>query len=202
MDDSTVMLGDQALEKLLRDYEFETVLDIGSGKGEQAEVMRAAGKTVTTMDPVHKADYRGYFPIDDLLGRERFDVIWCCHVLEHELDPHNFLLNLNLVAKPGGIVAITVPPFRQVVAGHLTAWNAGLLLYHLVLANFDCCEAAVKTYGYNISVLVRNAKSHFMRLSARPESRLIDIAHFFPVPLTGERPKIGVLPTDIDEVNW
>jgi hypothetical protein len=196
MDDSTVMLGDQALEKLLRDYEFETVLDIGSGKGEQAEVMRAAGKEVTTIDHARSADCNGRYP--EQIGWMGADAIWCCHVLEHQRNPGGFLDATYDDLDDGNILAITVPPFCQVVAGHLTAWNAGLLLYNLVLADFDCSQAAVKTYGHNISVIVRKGNP----TGARVTDRLIDIADCFPVPLTGERPKIGVLPTDIDEVNW
>jgi len=57
--------------------------------------------------------------------------------------------------KESGLLVITVPPFKHnIVGGHLTAWNAGLLLYNLVLAGFDCSRAKVLSYGYNISVMV------------------------------------------------
>ena len=53
-------------------------------------------------------------------------------------------------------MAITVPPARNtMVGGHVSNWNAGLVLYHLVLAGFDCSEARILKYGYNISVLVK-----------------------------------------------
>jgi ubiquinone/menaquinone biosynthesis C-methylase UbiE len=195
------MLGDQALEKLLRDYEFETVLDIGSGRGEQAAAMRDAGKRVTTMDSMSAvgADIYGHWPSDGIvIATGYYDCVWCSHVLEHSGEPCDFLAEIWAVLVDGGILAITVPPFKQVIAGHITAWNAGLLLYNLVLAGFDCSRAAVKTYGYNISAIVRKGKYQ----DRGTESTLTELAHFFPVPLTGERPKIGVLPTDIEEVNW
>ena len=54
------------------------------------------------------------------------------------------------------MLAITVPPaMHQIVGGHLSVWNAGLLLYHLILAGFDCRNAHVCQYGYNISVILR-----------------------------------------------
>jgi len=193
------MLGDQALEKLLRDYEFETVLDIGSGRGAQAAAMREAGKKVTTLDcfdEVATPDICAYYPQQTDL--EPQSVIWCCHTLEHQWNQGQFLDALYSDLKEDGVLAITVPPFRQVVPGHITVWNAGLLLYNLVLANFDCSGAAVKTYGYNISVIVRKGRySDGSRLDT-----LNDLAEYFPVPLTGDRPKLGVLPTDIEEVNW
>ena len=41
--------------------------------------------------------------------------------------------------KDDGVLAITVPPGESlVIGGHLTNWNAGILLYNLVLAGFDC----------------------------------------------------------------
>jgi hypothetical protein len=55
---------------------------------------------------------------------------------------------------PAGIIAITVPPAKhQIVGGHVTIWNAGLLLYNLIIAGNDCRLAAVKSEGYDISVI-------------------------------------------------
>ena len=54
------------------------------------------------------------------------------------------------------VLAITVPPGDSlVIGGHLTNWNAGILLYNLVLAGFDCSNASILQYGYNISVIVK-----------------------------------------------
>ena len=56
----------------------------------------------------------------------------------------------------GGILAITVPPTRNtIVGGHVSNWNAGLLLYHLVLAGFNCKNANILKYYYNISIIVK-----------------------------------------------
>ena len=188
--------GGECFKKLVRDYEFDTVLDIGSGAGEQADEFRHLGKKVVTVDIQKGADQCSEYPNIVLIGN--IDAIWCCHVLEHQSNVGDFLGAIWDDLEPDGILAITVPPFRQVVPGHVTMWNAGLLLYNLVLAGFDCSEAAVKTYDYNISVIVR--KGEFIK--ADNTMMLEDLAHFFPVPLTGERPGKGVLPSDIVEVNW
>lgn len=46
-------------------------------------------------------------------------------------------------------------PYKsEIVGGHVCLWNAGLLLYRLVLAGNDCSSAHVKKYGYNVSVIV------------------------------------------------
>jgi SAM-dependent methyltransferase len=178
-------LADQALTLLLEQYAFETVLDVGCGDGGHARHFVAHGKRVTTVsfEPYgdHRPDFVGDFmdfPID-----ERFDVVWCSHALEHQANVRQFLQRLFDCIKPGGLLAITVPPARPyIVGGHLTVWNTGLLLYNLIAAGIDCREARVKVYGYNISLIVP------VHRIALPDLRhdLGDIerlAPFFPMPV-------------------
>ena len=42
----------------------------------------------------------------------------------------------------------------MIVPGHVSLWNAGLLLFRLVQAGVDCRNARVKTYDYDVSVIV------------------------------------------------
>jgi len=59
-----------------------------------------------------------------------------------------------------GILAITVPPARKIISGgHLSNWSAGLLLYNLVLAGFDCKNASILKYGYNVSIIVQKKQA-------------------------------------------
>jgi hypothetical protein len=52
-----------------------------------------------------------------------------------------------------------VPPAKhEIVGGHLSIWNAGLLTYNLVLAGIDCSQIRIKRYGYNISAIVHNRR--------------------------------------------
>jgi SAM-dependent methyltransferase len=148
------MLAEEALHKLIAEYEFHTVLDIGCGDGLHSDLFRSAGRSVTGIDyrprreDVIAADYMQY-KFD-----QPFDCIWASHVLEHQPNVQAFLHKVYSDLKLGGILAITVPPLKhEIVGGHLTLWNAGLLLYNLVVAGFDCREARCKQYGYNISVI-------------------------------------------------
>ena len=76
--------------------------------------------------------------------------------MENQLNPHDFLVRLHDLCRVGGVIAITVPPMKtSIVSGHVSLWNAGMLLYRLVLAGFDCSDAHVKTYDYDVSVIVR-----------------------------------------------
>jgi hypothetical protein len=87
-------------------------------------------------------------------------LVWCSHVLEHQPNAGLFLAKLIRDCRDGGILAITVPPAKtEIVGGHVSLWNAGLLLYRLALTGIDCRDARVKTYGYNVSVIVRASRS-------------------------------------------
>lgn len=158
------IMGGVALESLIDQCDFETVLDVGSGAGKHADIFENSGKRVTAIDfgvSVYFqektsnrtdiiADYYSYdFP-------EPFDCVWASHVLEHQPNPNEFLRKVHRDLKEDGWLAVTVPPLKhEIVGGHLSLWNAGLLLYQLVFAGFDCRWASVRTYGYNVSVIVR-----------------------------------------------
>lgn len=156
--------GRKALETLISDFDFNTVLDIGCGEGIHTEAFLNAGKTVTAVD-YGKSDYflkKGDsldaivadFNIYDF-GRT-FDCVWCSHVLEHQLNVNIFLKKIYTLLDEDGILAISVPPAKQeIVGGHVSLWNCGILLYNLILAGFDCSDAWVNQYDYDISVIVR-----------------------------------------------
>lgn len=156
-----------ALYKLVSDYDFQTVLDVGSGAGDHAVVLKNHGKNVTALDfgtSVYAmksgdnydgicrvcVDFHFYKPAG------AFDCVWASHVLEHQSDPGAFIRKCIDLTSDNGVIAITVPPQDHlIVGGHLTYWNAGLLLYQLVFNGLDCREASICTYGYNVSVIVR-----------------------------------------------
>lgn len=195
--------GSQALSRLLDYDDVSRVLDIGSGAGEQARIMRAAGRDVVTISLEAPADY-----VEDYCGGrpERagdFDAIWASHVLEHQPNVGRFLRLCFRDLRDDGVLAITVPPAKHgLVGGHLTTWNAGLLIYNLIVAGFDCREARVsEVYSsgpgyppYNISVIVRKRAAVLpaLRMDAGDIQRL---AAFFPRPVSqgvdGRFPAIG-----------
>jgi len=150
----------EALEKLLSSYKFDTVLDVGCGKvALHAKYMQNYGKKVTGIDfyPPEGAIFRaikGNYM--QLVHEDTYDCLWVSHVLEHQLDVQAFLRKVHSNLVEGGVLAVTVPPRKDnIVGGHLSMWNMGLLLYRLILAGFDCSEAIGKKYGYNVSVIVK-----------------------------------------------
>ena len=167
---SQLTLSGYALQKLIKDYSFETVIDVGSGAGEHAKILHKYQKRVTALDfgtsiyaekKVNNYDQIEYIEADFFAYEpsQKYDCIWASHVLEHQGNPGLFINKCMQFVKDDGIIAITVPPMeRYVLGGHLTNWNAGLLLYHLVFNGIDCSDCSVMSYGYNISVIVRNKK--------------------------------------------
>ncbi len=153
------------VQRVLDAHDFETVLDVGSGTGEQTAMLRNHGKTVTELDygdSVYFRDRPKEAPpviVGDFVTVEipqTYDCVIASHVLEHQPNVNLFLQRAHAVLNEGGVLGLSVPPFKhQIVGGHLTVWNAGLLLYNLVLAGFDCKDAWVRKYGYNISIVVK-----------------------------------------------
>mgnify|MGYP001274976198 CR=1 FL=1 len=167
---SKLILSGHALQKLIKDYNFQTVIDIGSGAGDHAKILHKYQKKVTALDfgtsiyaqkKGNNYDEIEHIEVDFFAYKpsHKFDCVWASHVLEHQGNPGMFINRCTQLVKENGILAITVPPMEQrVLGGHLTNWNAGLLIYNLVLNGIDCSECSIMSYGYNISVIVSNRK--------------------------------------------
>ena len=194
-----MLFGNEAAVKLAKDYSFKTLLDIGSGPSQglnAANFFKELAKDVTRQDinPDYKPDLLGDF--NNLATDKLYDCVWCSHVLEHQLNVNHFLTKIFHTLKDDGVLAITVPPAKhEIVGGHITLWNAGLLLYNLILAGFDCKDAAVKSYGYNISVIVNKRTAILPELNY-DAGDINALNEFFP---------LGVyegFDGNIQEINW
>lgn len=153
----SVSYGGAALQRLLQE-DFTTVLDIGCGPGQHHREFERHGKLSTPVDIIPNENIPGLVVGDysDLKFPTQFDAVWACHVLEHQLNVHDFMKKVASDTREGGWIAITVPPLKHhIVGGHLSLWNCGLLLYHMLLAGLDCRQIMLKTYGYNCSAIVR-----------------------------------------------
>lgn len=197
-----MLLGKEAMTKvgsiLGRD---STILDIGSGVNSPVDAwFTEQGFIVDTVDFKGSPTYRGdYNQID--IGKE-YDCVWACHCLEHQLNVNNFLKKVHSNIKEGGLCAITVPPLKhQIVSGHVSLWNAGLLLYNLVLANFDCSQAKVLKYDYNISVIVKKRTIQLPEDLTYNEGDLIRLEPYLPYKFLKKGPA-NSFNGDIRRLNW
>lgn len=157
-----------------------SIIDVGCGDKAYSTFFECSGFNVTTMDisPHHEPDI-----CSDLQGHQaldKFDAVWCAHTLEHIQNVNQAILNLKSLCKDGGVLAITVPPLKHnIVGGHVTLWNEGLLLYNLILCGIDCRMAKVGSYGYNISVIVRNEIAMLPDLN-HDDGDIEKLAKYFP----------------------
>lgn len=159
--------GKKILDKLLT-LEFGDLLDVGAGECKQANYLRAHGKSVYTCDygkgsnsiEAGKYDYTGDFNTLDF--NRKFDCVLASHILEHQLNVNFFLKRIVSLTSENGYIAIVVPPRKPfLIGGHVSMWNAGLVLYNLILAGVDCSkECYIKQYDYNIGVIVRNVPNN------------------------------------------
>lgn len=185
------LCGCEALDRLLHYEDVKRVLDVGSGSGAHARVMREAGRKVDTVSIVPPATFVGDYTTM-LIPGEHWDAIWASHVLEHQANPGIFLHRCFADLRPNGILAVTVPPAKgSIVGGHVSLWNTGLLLYHLILAGFDCANARVSGcyptlqggVPYNLSVIVRKVPAVLPPLAC-DIGDIERLAKFFPLPVT------------------
>jgi 2-polyprenyl-3-methyl-5-hydroxy-6-metoxy-1,4-benzoquinol methylase len=160
----TAIPGGPALARLLVSETFDTVLDLGPGWQKRTGLLAEAGKTVTAL--VSAAEPAAQDPaialrhgrLDDESLAGPFDCILASHVLQRARDPQRFLRRLHALLPEGGVLALAVPALRfPMVNGDLTIWSAGLLLQHLVLAGFDCRDAAILTEGDEICLVLRKS---------------------------------------------
>lgn len=202
---NTVPFAAETLQYLINNFNFNTVLDIGSGEGKHSDVFKIFGKEVTSIDygksvyfekrtEKHSCVFGNYYTYDFNTG---FDAIWASHVLEHQPNPNLFLKKIHKDLKEGGVLAITVPPLKhEIVGGHVSLWNAGLLLYQLVLAGFNCKHVSIKSYGYNISVILKKQSIKTLPELSYDSGDILKLQAFFPDGF--EEPFNG----SIDELNW
>ena len=169
--------GTHAILKLLADYAFESVLDIGSGLGEHKRLFEYFGKKPVSVDIVQSADYCGNFLDIDI--EKKFDAIWCSHALEHQRNVGLFLDKIYDSLTEDGVLAIVVPihPGERLISGHLTSWSIPLLCYNLIMAGFDCRQAAIMS-SYELSLVVKKTPANHNERRA-PSAHGADAGHEF-----------------------
>ena len=116
---------EQAIRKRFqKDFEFiESIiapgrfLDIGAGIGYSLEIAKQRGWTATGLEPnsvlARHASARGLNVINSYLSEEisgEYDFILLDNVLEHILQPAEFLTNVVRLLAPSGVILVAVPP--------------------------------------------------------------------------------------------
>ena len=87
------------MQKLLPDFEVQTILYIGSGEGVHAQIFQDQGKTVTVIEYgnsiyFQKAKDTHRVIVEDFnqwKTQDKFECVWASHILKHQPNPNQFL---------------------------------------------------------------------------------------------------------------
>lgn len=147
------------------------ILDIGSGGGEFAYLMKTLGHTVTGVEP-----NRGYaqysereyglavqrgFVGDVALADGAYDLITVWHVLEHTESPRDVLAQLRRALRPEGRLVVEVPnleatcqsPSSSFHEAHLFTFNPATLEAMGRRAGFALASLALSEDGGNLTAV-------------------------------------------------
>lgn len=158
----------------------DAILVVGASHAEE-QALVAAGHNPTCFDYGRDGLHWEYLPRFE----NHYHAIYCAHTLEHVRNVGIMLDAMYMELREGGLLCIVVPPAKHnIVGGHLTIWNAGLLLYNLIRARFNCSQAAVRTYDYNVAVLTRKITALYLDKRLKEDNGDLEyLAQFFPVPM-------------------
>ena len=141
-------------------------LDIGCGSGKLLDTLGALGWETHGVDPsaaaVARARSRGHDTrvarAEDPLPRDRFDLVYLWHVLEHTHEPRRVLENVHRSLRPGGRFHLAVPNRRSFHARlfgrcwwstdaprHLYQFDRKTLVRYLEEAGFEDIRVTTRT---------------------------------------------------------
>lgn len=152
----------ELLESVKNDQnQSRSCLDIGSGSGVHTQVLRAAGFTVSQIDKYNpSAELREGFLESNFI--DKFDYVFCSHVIEHQRNCGLFLDKIHDVLKDDGFLVLSAPKHSatRMIEGHINSFVFPLLLQQLVYAGFDCnLGKFMSCSGIENSVIVPKAKN-------------------------------------------
>lgn len=175
-------------------FKFHSIIDIGTGSGFAARFFDKRKKRVT----VTGYDMEAYFssplpPTVSILPNidvcsmadipdESFDAAWCCHVLEHVLNPGQALNEIRRILKPDGHLFLILPEYAPyLVGGHVTpGWNVGVLMYVLILSGFDVKNGEFINHCWNIAGFVKRSDVFKNELLRYDKGDLKELSKMFP----------------------
>jgi len=118
---------------------YKTCLDIGSGDGQHSRILSTSGLKVYQVDKYSEtAQFKEDFL--NISFDEKFDVIFCSHVIEHQRNVGLFLDKIFDYLSDNGVLIISAPkhPAERFIEGHLNCFIFPYFLQHLIHAGFDC----------------------------------------------------------------
>lgn len=150
------------------------ILDVGSGGGEFAYLLKSLGHEVHGVEPNHgyaayAASQYGLHITQGFIGeielpQAGYDLITIWHVLEHTDDPGAVLRQLQRALRPGGLLVVEVPnveatcqsPRSTFHEAHLYSFNAATLAWLAAKARLQSCVTEHSADGGNLTAILRS----------------------------------------------
>lgn len=131
------------------------VCDVGSGKGFLLRrILKEKPKSISAVDI--SLNYLERFDpsidsyqanAENLPFKERFDILTCTDVLEHVINPANFLWSMNQAVKPNGYVIIRVP-YKENLLNYAVQGGCKYQFAHLRDFNKENLTRLIKFAGF------------------------------------------------------
>ena len=152
---------------------YKKALDIGSGQGVHSKILTAAGLEVSKLD-MYSDDVE--YKVDFIKHNfeEKFDVIFCSHVIEHQRNVGNFLDKIFDIMSDNAVLILTAPKHKaeNLIEGHLNCFFTSYFCQHLIHAGFDMKKGKyLSCGGIENSAIVSKARN--FNLSERDENGYI-----------------------------
>lgn len=160
------------------DISPKSCLEIGAGNGEFAEELSARVDldSLCLLEPqdmkidlpnmkIIKAGFDALETLD-----ERFDFVVAFELIEHLLEPDNFLRLIRRVLKPGSPLILSTPNEKSVETRLLRQASSNILFDHVRLYNPDAITRMLRRNGFRVVAIhtpgqldVERMKAHFKK---------------------------------------
>ncbi len=157
-----------ALEILAVNCRKKRILDVGCGYGEILYSLKKdySSKVVGVEPSPESAKYGNELfsvpirpvLIEEFKQKEKFDIIWCSHVLEHVSDPTVFLKKIKQLLAKDGYIFIEVPNILKPSGG----FDLNTFLYSEHLQTFSAYNLWLLLNKHNLHVTAFSDK-HFLK---------------------------------------
>ncbi len=149
---------------------FKNCLDIGSGDGSHSKILADIGLKTKQIDKYsNSSDIKDDFL--DYSFTEKFDVIYCSHVIEHQRNIGNFLDKIFDLLTDDGKLLIAVPKHSayRMIEGHINSFLMPLFIQHLIYAGFDLKQGKYLSCAHIENAAIVSKASNFS-ISERKEA--------------------------------
>lgn len=215
--DERILFTTRLLDELPLDT-FESILDVGMGRGEFSLYFSQKGKKVTGTG-INLSSYN----IDvDLLKNNKIDIVEChinkmpfednqfdavflSHILEHCFDLSVALQEVRRVLKKDGYLFVFLPEYvSEASAVHaITGWNVGQLLITLLLNGFNVKNGKFLHKEHQVCAFVQKSQIDLPVLRGDSgDNYILYKAGFFPDQIEFSDKNFESFEGNIASINW